>query len=519
MTRPRLEGLSHLHPQLLAVFNALVLWAQNFDEVSVTDVVPIALAALLFSVLVSAATARLYRVTGRAAVAASFIVIATFAYVDVYDQVQDLVQGHVRHIRYRYGLIALATVVASGLWWLRRARLDDHRVNAFLGRFAAALVAACLGWLAVSWSTSGSGGPVESIRPGPSGEAVTVERPARPRDVYYLVFDRYASNETLSQHYGYDNTSFYDRLRQRGFYCAPDSRANYPKTAMSMASALNMRFLDAEIEGIRAYFPAVMDNRVVRLFKQMDYEVHHLGNWYEPLRTSPHADVNFRISPLPSELADVFYHRTPLGHLMNYTLSRTYGDPRLPLGKFSTLAEVARQDEATFAYAHFLLPHAPFIFDRQGSLVPRSVRKSGDNRELYIDQLIFANQRILGLVDEILAVSDPEPIIVIQADEGPFLDDEDQQNSRVTSMRKRTGIISAFLLPGIDVASVVPPQVTPVNTFRIVFSTHFGADLERYPDRVFYWQQATREGNPAKVTGNRFVDVTEDVSPPYRAGD
>ncbi len=55
-------------------------------------------------------------------------------------------------------------------------------------------------------------------------------------DVYYFIFDRFASAETLREHFGYDLTPFLDALRERGFYVAEDSWANYLKTPLSLMS-------------------------------------------------------------------------------------------------------------------------------------------------------------------------------------------------------------------------------------------------------------------------------------------
>src|SRR5207244_2209263 len=69
-------------------------------------------------------------------------------------------------------------------------------------------------------------------------------RPKRP-DVYYIMLEEYAGERTLADQFGYDNRPFMDALSQLGFYVARDSTTNYPRTELSLASSLNMNYLDA----------------------------------------------------------------------------------------------------------------------------------------------------------------------------------------------------------------------------------------------------------------------------------
>src|SRR5690606_10374696 len=67
-------------------------------------------------------------------------------------------------------------------------------------------------------------------------------------DVYYLIYDKYASNEVLDEYYGYDNSSFHEQLEERGFYVSASSRTNYPRTIFSLASSLNMEYIQELVD-------------------------------------------------------------------------------------------------------------------------------------------------------------------------------------------------------------------------------------------------------------------------------
>ncbi|TDI58527.1 MAG: hypothetical protein E2O92_09615 [Alphaproteobacteria bacterium] len=108
----------------------------------------------------------------------------------------------------------------------------------------------------------------------------------------------------------------------------------------------------------------------------------------------------------------------------------------------------------------------------------------------YINQLKYGADEILKLVN-ILLRRNPQPVIIIQADEGPFPDryrlDEltfDWREATDDEFRQKFGIPTAYYFPDRDYAAL-HPRITPVNTFRILFSKYFGADLPPLADKSY----------------------------------
>ena len=58
--------------------------------------------------------------------------------------------------------------------------------------------------------------------------------------MYYIILDRYASDETLREIYGYDNTPMLSELEERGFVIARQSwadKAGTPRAASAPPAA------------------------------------------------------------------------------------------------------------------------------------------------------------------------------------------------------------------------------------------------------------------------------------------
>jgi len=111
----------------------------------------------------------------------------------------------------------------------------------------------------------------------------------------------------------------------------------------------------------------------------------------------------------------------------------------------------------------------------------------------YRRQLSYTNDRMLQMVDRILAQSGPDAVIMLQADEGPFparyRADEwgfDWRDARDDELEEKFGILFAMHVPEADLdAAGFHDAITPVNTFRIIFNARFGTDLPLLPDRTW----------------------------------
>lgn len=114
--------------------------------------------------------------------------------------------------------------------------------------------------------------------------------------------------------------------------------------------------------------------------------------------------------------------------------------------------------------------------------------------------MLYVNKRLLPAIDAILPQSPEPPIIILQADHGPglLLDWEEPAN---TYFRERLAIFNAIRLPEGESAGFYD-EMTPVNTFRLIFNHSFGTELEPLEDKSYFstWPQPYV-----------FIDVTDEV--------
>jgi hypothetical protein len=430
----------------------------------------------------------------------SVLVILFFTYGHAWQALEEGLKLH-RNLLALWALAGLA-----GITLALRVRLEQVRAaTAALNLVAIILVA--LNVVPIAQFTLAHG-----MSDGAAAEpAVTpIGTPnGQERDVWYLVFDRYAGQDALSQIYGYDNSPFLDELQERGFVIAEHSTANYLKTALSLASTLNMDYLDLDALAAAAtaaddWTPlnrALQDSHAVQRFlKDLGYHYLHLGVRRGATYTNSEADRVFLYDDR-SEFSTVLVETTLLTALESVLggdgaapggTSGLYGNQSLY--QFATLEQLARAraDTPRFIFAHFLLPHPPYVFNADGSWVTPEQASRRTRHEQYLEQVQFANARILALLDILGERQGADsPIVLIQADEGPFPDRyaHDEKGFAWTEatdeeLLEKFSILSAYNVPGVDPEDLgVYPDMTPVNSFRLIFNAAFGADLPMLPDR------------------------------------
>jgi hypothetical protein len=475
-----------LHPAFIAVWPVLHLFAANIEEAPVPDAVAPLAGALLYAAVFYLLFRMLRFSSPQAGLLVSLLVVLTFSFTAVHDALIaandqlgiEMLAAYGLSVRHGVALGVLVVILLLGVLLIRRARGDLSRLTGLLNWISAALVLLALFRIGTGLSTHGD--------PPPPLDPVAVTGVTERPDVYYLVPDRYPSEETLREVYGFDNRPFLAALRERGFAIASQSRANYGKTLLSLSAALDMEFLPEVVEERAAIERLKAGHRVGAFFKGAGYRYLHLGSWYGPTAENDLADAIIQYPGGLTEFAGALLGMTPFKSFLG--LGLLYEDHHR-IGRFQFERLLALTPSATprFVFVHLLLPHGPLVFDREGNVIPEIPEFGPGSKARFVDQLSFVNDRLLQVVDHLEEISKEPPIIVLAADEGPYLREDDKNLDRETKRNIRTGILTAVKGPGLE-STDLPPTLSPVNLFRLVLTRWFGQDLPLLEDRVFTFQ-------------------------------
>jgi hypothetical protein len=145
------------------------------------------------------------------------------------------------------------------------------------------------------------------------------------------------------------------------------------------------------------------------------------------------------------------------------------------------LGDVARQPGPKFVFVHIIPPHPPFVYAPDGSPTDPAPFLNADRRytadsytQGYRNQAAYITSQLPALLEGILSNSAQPPVIILQGDHAPWLQ----------SGYRKFLVLNAYSLPGH--ADMLYPAISPVNTFRVVFNTYFGAEYDILPDISYY---------------------------------
>jgi hypothetical protein len=325
--------------------------------------------------------------------------------------------------------------------------------------------------------------------------------PIKP-DIYLLIFDEYAGNISLKNNFQYDNTDFLKKLESAGFYVPKISYANYPNTGLSIPSTLNMNYLDFLTEELGKDSADMRlpnefrDNSLVmKVLKLYGYEITSFyGGLGAPGNTNlvseklcSHGTVN---TDLRKNLVLTYLPIT----YFNTALLEVHQKEKLEC-MFSSLPEIkGTEDAPVFVVGHFRLPHAPFIYDSAENEV---AGKSNDDKEAYLEQLIYSNKKILEIVDKILENTAKDPVIIVMSDHG-YRAEIDWENPSNEDYIAGFNILTAYHIP--NEMDNLPETISLTNIFRIIFNSYLDTEFEMLEDRqIWYTQQRPFD----------FTDVTD----------
>jgi hypothetical protein len=491
-----LLGSLPLHPLLFAAYAVLFLYAQNIELVRLSEVFPPLAWSLGGAAVLVGITALAMRSAGRGALIASAVVVGFFGYGHLTGLLGEEVPGWLVMV----GLVGLLGGVTA-LAVIRYRRMPS--LTGGLNAAGAVLVLFALATIVPYHAQA----PVRAVGTGGGPSGLQATR-ATQRDIYYLVFDRYGSASALQARFGITDNDLPAWLAQRGFQVAEHAHANYSRTTLSLASVLNLEYLDevaaAQGPDSESYSPLhemLQEHVVGRFLHEQGYRYLHVGSWFNPTRSVRIADMSLEHDST-TEFEAVLYETTALPALASVL---PQGEPVPPEDEkhvaaarfqFRALQRIIAEPGPKFVLAHVLLPHDPYTFDEEGNYVPVSARDAVPVERQFRAQLEYTNRELRRIVEQLLAQPESErPIIIIQADEGPFPARYDQDELRFDwgqatqgELESKFGILNAFYLPPEPDGPAEPrPYATmsSVNTFRLVLERYFGVELPLLADRAY----------------------------------
>ncbi|NLG95818.1 MAG: LTA synthase family protein [Chloroflexi bacterium] len=481
-----------LHSLLFAVYPIISLYIHNINMVPVEQtfrplLISVGACGLLFALFYL-----LVRDVHRAGFAVSGLLILFFSFGHIRIA---LMEGTILGLRYNRPDVlfsAWAGMFVFCIWFNLRALRAGQNLTHLFNIVSAALL---LFSLASIFANPASFDLLNKATASPSLPGSQDKEMVHRPDVYYIVLDSYGRQDMIEALYGYDNSWFIEALESRGFYVADESHSNYAYTALSLASSLNFRYLDELVplnnnsDNLEPLTSAIKNNALMQFYKSNGYQTVEISSAYDGT-VIPTVDHLYRFEDRWNDFEDIVIETSYASMLVLLDYYPPYWSANIR--SLSDLKDAVQIEGPKFVFAHIMITHLPFVFEPDGSfrqtIVPTRRNTSPDWLsnfiEAYPDQVQFADQAILEVIDLILSQPGDPPVIIVQGDHGPdaYLDIFSVEDSCIA---ERFGILNAYFVPE-EIKAQLYPSISPVNTFRLLLGEYFEGGLPLLPDSAYF---------------------------------
>lgn len=489
MSTPKETRSLIFYPIFFGIYPVLALAASNIEQTSPLVAVRATVVSLIGSLLVYLLLCLITKKQELAALVSSVLMLSFFSYGHVYGLIEGKQIFGFDVGRHRFMIVLWLVLTVLCLWLVIKKwkpSLNLARLLNVVSIFLLILPMIQMGIFAVHYYQINSGAAPTNIADSPQ------ENGQELPDVYYIILDGYTRSDKLLSDFEHDNSGFKKQMEDMGFIFPACAMTNYTRTALSLSSSLNMNYVEA-YTGFQpdkttsldfvAYAEFIRHSQVRQELEALGYKTVAFDTafWFTEI---PDADLVIRSQDNPleknSQKTDInsfemlFLRTTAIRiatEAQSAFLDKLSPVIRIPeqayydrtMFALEQLERLPGQPGHKFVFAHLIAPHAPFVFDPDGTFHFTEGAMPG-----YPNEVTYLNQRILEITKNLIKNSKVPPIIIIQGDHG-----WDPEN--------RNEILNAYYLPN-GGSKMIYDTITPVNTFRVILNYYFGKQYQLLED-------------------------------------
>ena len=497
------EKWFYLFPPLCALYPVIFLYSNNVQELLLSQICVPVVIALVTSIICWALVSFLMKDPLKAGLITTIFIVVFFTYGILFDWLVSLNLFTVKNRHILPVILYIACLAGYAIYTIKNRDMIKNSA-----KFITVIIVMLLLLNVVTIfphelnKISSSSQSIPSIR-----NASLLNQSGDYPDIYYIILDEYASSSTIADIYGYNNSEFVNRLKDKGFFVTSNSTTSYLASQWSMAASLNMGYNGKKIDAVSFYnammkkdntlqdvtgisnaqaFDRMVHNNVTGFLRTHGYKIIAFDNMamVYPIALVD-ADEHYILASSNNQFSDDFFWLLLKNSMMRPFLYifRSQGQnddySKFKLATFNTirnLKEMPEKEGPKFVFVHFICPHPPFVFDQYGNDVDWTNYLNWQEKQYYLGQYIFISNQIEEIVTKIQSDSKRPTVIIIQSDHGPrgMWGWETYLDIPVTEQAK---IFNAYYLPAQDYSGFTN-DTSPINSFRLVFNQLFRTNFE-----------------------------------------
>jgi hypothetical protein len=275
-----------------------------------------------------------------------------------------------------------------------------------------------------------------AIRPTFDSKLTDCDSCGKP-DIYFILLDQYSGSKILKKYLDYDNLEFEKFLNSTGFHVIPNASSNYSTTILSIASTLNMSFIQGftedhfKAQDYSRIMPIINKNIVTEYLVQNDYDFYNYSIF--DIQDKPSV-FSHRFFPsnmqlilhktMVERLRKDLYIDTKIGPFklqfgVEWELESVREGNSMVIRKTTELAK-EKVNRSKLVYSHLLMPHPPYLYDSVGNSISKAIGEVPDSllNSYYLNYLVYTNKVVSNLIREIYTVTNGQVVIILLSDHG-----------------------------------------------------------------------------------------------------
>ncbi|HEX2997286.1 MAG TPA: sulfatase-like hydrolase/transferase [Anaerolineales bacterium] len=482
--------LSYLYPFFFALYPILELRNHNIAYVDAVSLVRPILFSILATCLLWIIFRLLFRDWQKSGIITTLVMIAFFTYGQVFIEIESAFGEPIRHRHLALIYVGILVVLTILLLWKVRKTDTFVSILTFTGGILTLFAVARMLQHDLSIYQAGRhSNDAQNSLIQQSNDA-NAQKP----DIYLILLDAHTSIRTIKDEFNYDASQFQQELEDLGFYVAECAQSNYPITKLSVTSTFYANYHQ------EATLYPLFSSLSIKTLRAEGYQVITFEN-----RSNGHFDIGedvrlsrnqtllnvdltgglneFEVMLWKTSFARIGYDMPQLIPAFNVESLHEWEYYEHYQQTYYMLDELKRLPETggpKFVFAHFLVPHPPFIFAPDGEFAWSEGQAQG-----YVSNAKFIDSQIASVVAEIIRKSKTPPVIILMGDHGAT-----GVPSRETP-EWRMSILNAYYVND-QAKKDLYPTITPVNTFRVIFNNYFGTSYPLLEDKSYHTSNMER---------------------------
>jgi hypothetical protein len=469
---------------LFSVFFVLHGFTENFYFVPINSALLLTAVYIITSLLLTVLFYLFSKKLLVAAIMATVIMFFHFFFGPIHDSIKELA-GHSIFSKYSF-ILPMFLLIVSVLYVVFKNRKDLTVFTSYLNILLLVLILVDAFLL---FQKTRENNIVDA--PISKNSCDSCSKP----DIYIILLDGYPGEEQLMNGLHYDNSALKDQLSARGFKTMSHTHSNYLFTPYSVASILNMQYVDStkvngsREKGVPWAFKWINKNRVISFMKSIGYEFYNYSIFQVAGQAAPTGNAfvsaNTKLITGNTFLArlkkDVIFNIATKFNWKAYLSTSLYQANRDNNKLYDLILKNVKtaQIKPKVVLTHFLMPHDPYYFDENGKLLDYDVlSKIGlANNDAFLSNVKHTNKKAISLVDSLIANSPTPPVIILLSDHGYRYDFKSPLNYAYKNF-------FSVYFPDKNYEGFSDSMIA-VNFFPAILNNRFGQQIPMHADSTF----------------------------------